>query len=240
MITLLGSIVLLPYDFEPSGWKFCDGSELPISGYEQLFTLLGSTFGGDGEWTFKLPNLEAAAPDECHYCISLYGFSEREGYEGLLGETMLWASPADPRNLVECTGQTLPTAQYRLLQTFVGTRFGGDANNFKLPDLRSKAPANCRYMMAVNGSYPVGNSPRTPFVGQIVLLPYEVDVSQSPWRLCNGDLLQAKDHQALARLLGDKFGGDRREKVGLPDLRAAAPPKFNYYISLQGEFPARS
>ena len=43
-------------NFAPAGWMFCDGSILPISENEVLFQLIGTTYGGDGESTFALPN----------------------------------------------------------------------------------------------------------------------------------------------------------------------------------------
>jgi len=121
----------------------------------------------------------------------------------------------------------------------MGTRFGGDgANNFNLPDLRAKAPAKCRYLIAVQGHDP--NSPRrdTVFVGELMLLPF--DVTAQSLRLCNGDLLQVEQNKALFSLLRNRFGGDGQKTFALPDLRVAAPPKFNYYISLQGMLPPKS
>ena len=49
-------------NFAPSGWMFCDGQLLPISENETLFQLIGTTYGGDGESTFALPNLQSRIP----------------------------------------------------------------------------------------------------------------------------------------------------------------------------------
>jgi microcystin-dependent protein len=49
-------------NFEPAGWMFCDGRLLPISENEVLFQLIGTTYGGDGEETFALPNLQGRLP----------------------------------------------------------------------------------------------------------------------------------------------------------------------------------
>jgi microcystin-dependent protein len=49
-------------NFPPSGWMFCDGQPLPISENEILFQLLGTMYGGDGESTFNLPNLQSRIP----------------------------------------------------------------------------------------------------------------------------------------------------------------------------------
>jgi microcystin-dependent protein len=49
-------------NFAPAGWMFCDGQLLPISENETLFTLIGTTYGGDGESTFALPDLRGRIP----------------------------------------------------------------------------------------------------------------------------------------------------------------------------------
>ena len=54
----LGEIRLFGGYFEPDNWRFCNGTELKISDHTQLFSLLGTTYGGDGRTTFALPNLE--------------------------------------------------------------------------------------------------------------------------------------------------------------------------------------
>jgi microcystin-dependent protein len=49
-------------NFAPAGWMFCNGQLLPISEYEVLFMLIGTTYGGDGTETFALPNLQGRVP----------------------------------------------------------------------------------------------------------------------------------------------------------------------------------
>ena len=49
-------------NFAPAGWAFCEASILPISENDVLFTLIGTTYGGDGQETFALPDLRAACP----------------------------------------------------------------------------------------------------------------------------------------------------------------------------------
>jgi microcystin-dependent protein len=49
-------------NFPPVGWLFCDGQQLPISENEALFQLIGTMYGGDGESTFNLPNLQSRVP----------------------------------------------------------------------------------------------------------------------------------------------------------------------------------
>jgi microcystin-dependent protein len=49
-------------NFAPAGWMFCEGQLLPISEYETLFNLIGTTYGGDGQSTFQLPDLRGRLP----------------------------------------------------------------------------------------------------------------------------------------------------------------------------------
>jgi len=55
--SFVAEIRVLPYNFAPRGWASCDGQLLPISQNTALFSLLGTTFGGDGKATFALPDL---------------------------------------------------------------------------------------------------------------------------------------------------------------------------------------
>ncbi len=58
----VGEIRMFAGNFPPVGWLFCDGQQLPISENEVLFQLIGTTYGGDGESTFNLPNLQSRVP----------------------------------------------------------------------------------------------------------------------------------------------------------------------------------
>lgn len=62
MDPILGQIILFAGNFAPSGWTFCNGQLLPISQNTALFSLLGTTYGGDGQATFALPDLRGRAP----------------------------------------------------------------------------------------------------------------------------------------------------------------------------------
>lgn len=58
----VAEIRIFPFNFPPTGWAFCNGQLLPISQNTALFSLLGTTYGGDGRSTFGLPNLQGNAP----------------------------------------------------------------------------------------------------------------------------------------------------------------------------------
>lgn len=58
----VGEIRMFAGNFQPAGWMFCEGQLLPISEYETLFNLIGTTYGGDGQSTFALPDLRGRIP----------------------------------------------------------------------------------------------------------------------------------------------------------------------------------
>ena len=79
----VAEIRIFPFNFAPKGWAFCNGQILPISQNTALFSLLGTTYGGDGKSTFALPNLENSAP--LHpgqgQGLSLYDLGQTGGVE---------------------------------------------------------------------------------------------------------------------------------------------------------------
>ena len=62
MDQFVAEIRILPFNFAPRGWAFCDGQILAVSQNTALFSLLGVTYGGNGQSTFALPNLQGRAP----------------------------------------------------------------------------------------------------------------------------------------------------------------------------------
>ncbi len=73
----IGEIRMFAGNFAPAGWAFCDGQIMPISENDTLFTLIGTTYGGDGQETFALPNLQSripihmgAGPDGTNYTLA--------------------------------------------------------------------------------------------------------------------------------------------------------------------------
>src|SRR5664279_5282640 len=62
MDPFVAEIRIYPFNFAPKGWAFCNGQLLPISQNTALFSLLGTTYGGDGKSIFALPNMQGNAP----------------------------------------------------------------------------------------------------------------------------------------------------------------------------------
>src|SRR5438034_8756934 len=76
----VGEIRMFAGNFAPAGWMFCDGQLLPISENETLFQLIGTTYGGDGQSTFGLPDLQGRIP--LHFDNS-FTLAEKGGVESV-------------------------------------------------------------------------------------------------------------------------------------------------------------
>jgi microcystin-dependent protein len=74
----IGEIRMVGFNFAPVGWAFCDGSLIPISENDALFNLIGTTYGGDGQNTFALPDLRSRIP--------VHMGTDRQGTNWALGQ----------------------------------------------------------------------------------------------------------------------------------------------------------
>lgn len=81
----IGELKLVPYNFAPRGWAFCDGQLLAISQNDALFALIGTTYGGDGRTTFGLPDLRGRVAIHSGQGPGLANYSQGEqgGSEGV-------------------------------------------------------------------------------------------------------------------------------------------------------------
>src|ERR1043165_9481889 len=81
----VAEIRIFPFKFPPTGWAFCDGQLLPISQNTALFSLLGTTYGGDGKSTFALPDMQGNAPMQPGQGqgLSLRDLGETRGVESI-------------------------------------------------------------------------------------------------------------------------------------------------------------
>lgn len=113
----VAEIRIFPFNFAPTGWAFCQGQLLPISQNTALFSLLGTTYGGNGQTTFALPNMEGNAPIHPGQGpgLSLYDLGQTSGTETviLLASEMpahshsLSAWSQDPADRFNPTGASL-------------------------------------------------------------------------------------------------------------------------------------
>jgi microcystin-dependent protein len=77
----VAEVRIFPFNFPPTGWAFCDGQLMPISQNTALFSLLGTTYGGDGKSNFALPNFQGMAPLQAGQGpgLSLYDLGQTSG-----------------------------------------------------------------------------------------------------------------------------------------------------------------
>jgi microcystin-dependent protein len=82
----VAEIRIFPFNFAPTGWAFCDGQVMPISQNTALFSLLGTTYGGNGKSTFALPDLQGRAGIQAGQGqgLSDYSLGEQGGTESVV------------------------------------------------------------------------------------------------------------------------------------------------------------
>ncbi|MHA3773186.1 phage tail protein [Verrucomicrobiota bacterium sgz303538] len=109
----VGEIRLFAGNFAPAGWMFCNGQVLPITENETLFNLIGTTYGGDGQQTFALPNLQSRVP--------IHAGTGPDGTTYTLGE-------AAGTETVTLTVQQIPTHSHPLVASTDLAQLGNPIN----------------------------------------------------------------------------------------------------------------
>ena len=105
MDPFLATIILFGGNFAPRGWAFCDGQLLPISQNSALFSILGTTYGGDGRTTFALPDLRGRAPIGPRNGPGLSSY--REGQRGGVQDVTLNITQMPSHNHIATSASTL-------------------------------------------------------------------------------------------------------------------------------------
>jgi microcystin-dependent protein len=161
---LVGEIRLVPYNFEPQGWAFCDGRMLEISPHTALFSLLGTTFGGDGERTFGLPDLRGRVPigagesaSGSAYVLGETGGSETARlttshlpvHSHAIRASSNGATTNDPSNGVPAAGGAYAaTSNATMSAAMSGNSGGGSAHENRQPYMA------LNYIIALQGAFP--------------------------------------------------------------------------------------
>ncbi len=99
----VGEIRMFAGNFAINGWAFCNGQLLPIDQYTTLFTLIGTTYGGDGQTTFALPDLQGRAP---MHTGSNHPIGERAGTETVTLTIAQLPAHSHPANASNNAGST--------------------------------------------------------------------------------------------------------------------------------------
>jgi microcystin-dependent protein len=204
----LGEISMFAGNFAPGGYMPADGRLLPISDYDALFSLIGTTYGGDGQTTFGIPDLRGR---------TAVGTGTGPGLTTrFVGETFGHES-------VTLTASNLPAHSHTVALTpsTTTTLTGSDAPYDKMqPSLA------INYIVPLQGIFPTRDG-QSGYSGIESVLGFVYatasDYRPNNWVTASGQLLPINQNQALFSLLGTTYGGDGRTTFALPDLRGRAP-----------------
>jgi microcystin-dependent protein len=140
----VAEIRIFAFNFPPKGWAFCDGQIMPLSQNTALFSLLGTTYGGDGKTTFALPDLQgrcAVQPGQGGG-LSLYDLGEETGVESV---TLLDSEIPIHTHNVMAIGQPsatgIPSANVGLARSTGGNAYVPPSANLTQMGFQEIAPA---------------------------------------------------------------------------------------------------
>ncbi|HWH12476.1 MAG TPA: tail fiber protein [Solirubrobacteraceae bacterium] len=169
----LAEIDIFPFNFAPRGWAFCSGQILPISQNTALFSLLGTTYGGNGTSNFALPDLRGRAPmgqgSGPGLTPRVLGETGGENTHTLLSTEM--PAHSHPLQAFEGrggSGTQVPVAGAALTSTSGGSLYGTPAANSMAPTVISQVGGNTphnnlmpylglNFCIALQGIFPARN-----------------------------------------------------------------------------------
>jgi len=153
MEPFLGQLMLVPYNFAPQGWAFCNGQIMSIAQNSALFSLLGTTYGGNGQTTFALPDLRGRVAVSSGQGPGLqnYSLGEVAGSESVtLISTQM---PAHTHLVGASTGSAQATPD---------NAFPGSDTSTQIYDLAASTTMNPQMIQPAGGSQPHEN--RQPYL----------------------------------------------------------------------------
>jgi microcystin-dependent protein len=193
----IGSIATFAGNFAPSGWQFANGQVLPISQNTALFSLLGTTYGGNGTTNFALPNLQGRIP---------IGTGTGAGLSN--------------RTLGEQTGNSTVTLNPSQLpshtHTLPGTSDLTGATGGNQPINNVQPSLGLTYAIATQGTFGSCGSGLS-CIGEIGAFDY--NFVPGGWLPADGRLLPISSNTVLFAILGTTYGGNGTTNFALPDLQ---------------------
>jgi len=209
-LPFISEICLFAGNFEPAGWAFCHGQSLAISKNTAVYSLIGTTYGGDAS-NFNLPNLR--------------GYRALDSGQGLgLSSWNAGVVPYNPNLTSSSTQETLslqnlPAHAHTLPapDTLTGTNGGGQPRG----NLQLSLALNYEMAVAVEAPGQGSNIISEPFLGQIFLQAPSYSVDSLIF--LNGTNLSINSNSALFDVIGTNYGGDGMPTFNVPDLRSRVP-----------------
>ena len=244
----LGEIRMFAGDYAPQDWLPCDGRLVAISTYNVLYALIGTTYGGDGQTTFALPDLRGRLPIGE---VSVPGLTPRVlGQQGgsetvtLTVNTMpahthaanavntagtqpnptggVWAATVNTTTPATAVKQYIKTSEIvPPFKTGVmdALSIEKSGGGGSHDNMMPYLPLN--FIICVNGNHPMADGLKDPIIGEVQLFPY--GIVPKGWLPCDGRSLTINQHMALYSLLGTAYGGDGIQNFNLPDLQGRVP-----------------
>ncbi len=196
----IGQVAAFAGNFLPRGWLPADGSLVNISDYAVLYSLIGTTYGGDGMTNFALPDLRGRA---------IVGAGAGPG----LSSVALGQAFGDA--MTTLTVGQLPDHDHGLPGGGVTGMTGGS-----MPISLSQPSLGLNYLIALNGVFPSrdgGLEGEDTYLGEVIATA--LNYAPGGFAFADGRMLSIAQNPALFALLGTQFGGDGRVNFALPDLR---------------------
>ncbi|GGG00739.1 hypothetical protein GCM10010912_51980 [Paenibacillus albidus] len=229
---IVGEISMFAGNFAPQGWAICDGSVLHISQNEVLFQLIGTTYGGDGQVTFQLPDLRGRAAMHVSPQTPL---GSSGGVESVtLKSSEMPAHTHDVYGHASWGNKNSPEGAVWAKSSASNYMEGGTAGNMGRSEVKMAGeglphdnmmpylPIN--FVIALEGMYPsVMNA--DSYLGEIRLVAF--NMIPNGWYACNGAILSIQNNTALFSILGTMYGGNGSTTFALPDLQARVPVHYN-------------
>ncbi len=167
----IGEIRMFGGNFAPAGWAFCRGQLMPISENDALFNLIGTTYGGDGQETFALPNLQGRIPLHAGQGPGLsqnYQLGEAAGVESVTLTTQQIPNHTHTPQVSNAPGSTSTPAN----NTVLANCSSGSVNTYKTPaDIANgQVVLNSASIGPAGGSQPHDNFQPTLAISYIISL----------------------------------------------------------------------
>ena len=233
-------------------WALCDGQLLPINQNQALFSILGTTYGGNGTTTFALPDLRGRSPvhagqgpglasiqlgqaagEENHTLIS----SEMPSHTHPVKGDAANASASTPTGNVWAASANNPFSSSAPNAALNPASVGAAGGSQPHPNLQPYTVVN--FVIALDGDLPLaqlgcgrtcrwrhsaGTKEKTMSDPFIAeIRMFGGNFAPRGWAFCNGQLLSIAQNTALFSLLGTTYGGNGQTTFGLPDLQGRSP-----------------